>query len=43
MPDEKPLLLIKRDDRLEEFYPGNPEQVISVEHLTGLPAGENGA
>ncbi len=41
--DEEPFLLIKRDDRLDEFYPGNPEREISVEHLTGRPAGEGGA
>ncbi|MFQ5644539.1 MAG: hypothetical protein ACE5FQ_12710 [Thiogranum sp.] len=33
--DEKPILLIRRDERLETIYPGNPEQVISAEHLVG--------
>lgn len=33
--DEKPVLLIKRDERLDTIYPGNPEQMISQEHLLG--------
>ncbi len=34
--DEKPVLLIKRDKRLDSIYPGNPEQIISGEHLVGV-------
>lgn len=33
--DEIPVLLIKRDKRLDTLYPGNPEQMISPEHLVG--------
>lgn len=31
--DETPVLLIKRDKRLDTIYPGNPEQLISHNHL----------
>ncbi len=32
--DENPVLLIKRDKRLDTIYPGNQEQLISHNHLT---------
>lgn len=32
--DETPLLLIKRDERLERLYPGNAEAVLTLERLT---------
>jgi len=31
--DERPVLLIKRDQRLDDFYPENDEQVLALEHL----------
>jgi len=39
--DEKPVFLIKRDERLEVMFPGNQVQLISEDYLSvaAMPVG----